>query len=122
MGQILGFDILHGSHDAIADVGIELFELGDEVLHLCAAALLLEWACLRLALVATEQSVTRDIAFVNQTQRTDHLNRHLLHLQEWRDSAKTALENEIHQQRLDDIILMMPQCYLIASKLLCRIE
>ena len=71
MGQILSLDILHGSHDAIADVGIELFELSDEVLHLGAAALLLEWAGLHLALVATEQSVTRDIAFVNQAQRTD---------------------------------------------------
>ena len=66
--------------------------------------------------------ILSDVGFLTQAERTDNGQRHLLHLQLGRHRRELALEGEVHQHRMDKVVLVMAQGYLGAAQLLCNVE
>ena len=77
---------------------------------------------LGLLLVALHFCVGLDVGFLHRAERADDRQWHLPHLQARRHRIETALEGEIHQSCMDEVILMVPEGYLIAAELLSEVE
>ena len=83
---------------------------------------MLEGARLLLWDILTQFGVTTELALLNQAERTNKLQGHLVHLKFGIDSGELAIEDKIHEQGLDDIILVMAEGNLVAAKFLCSVE
>ncbi len=82
----------------------------------------LEWAELFLGFVATERGITAEVGFLYQAQGTNELQGHLIHLQLGVDGGEVTLEDEVHEERFDNVVLMMAESYLVAAEFACSIE
>ena len=63
-----------------------------------------------------------DIGLLTQAKRPDDGKWHLAHAQFDGHGGKMALESEIHQGSMDDVVLMMAKGYLGASQLLGEVK
>jgi len=79
-------------------------------------------AQLRLFLIVVGFGVGPDVVLAAEAERTDDGEGHLAHAQFGRHGGEMALEGEVHQGSMDDIILMMAQGYLGAAEFLGEVE
>ena len=87
----------YGSPERVADIRIERFELADECFDLRARRGVLVWAGLLLADITAKRGVTTQVLLLNQAERTNELQRHLIHLQLGIDGRELAVEDQVHQ-------------------------
>ena len=113
---------LEGTPDAVAHFWVQLFETVVNLLDVRAVRVGLVRTDFLLLLIALQFGVGLDVGLWNEAQRTDDRERHLAHLQQGGHCAETALETEVQQGRMDEIVLMMPEGYLVAAEFLCQIE
>ena len=86
-----------GSPERVADIRIERFELADERFDLRARRGVLIRAGLLLADITAKRGVTTKVFLLNQAERTNELQRHLIHLQLGVDGRELAVEDQVHQ-------------------------
>ena len=113
---------VQGSPDAETGLGVYLFDGVVDAFDCCAVRVSLVGAAFRLFLIASHLSVGFDVGFLYHTERTDDGEWHLTHLQARRHGVETSLEGEIHQCRMDEVVLMVAEGYLVAAEFLCEVE
>ena len=82
----------------------------------------LVWAQLQLFLVVSQFGISFDVLFLYHAQWPDDAQRHLSHAQQGRHGTEASLVEQVHQSRAQQVVLMVAECYLIASQLLCQVE
>ena len=87
----------YGSPERVADMRIERFELADKRFDLRSSRGVLVRARLLLADITAERGVTTQVFLLNQAERTNELQRHLVHLQLGIDGRELAVEDQVHQ-------------------------
>ena len=87
----------YGAPERVADIRIERFELADERFDLRARRGVLIRAGLLLADITAKRGVTTKVFLLNQAERTNELQRHLIHLQLGVDGRELAVEDQVHQ-------------------------
>ena len=113
---------LEGTPDAVAHFWVQLFETVVNLLDVRAVRVGLVGTDFLLLLIALQFGVGLDFRLGNEAERTDDGERHLAHLQQGGHCAESALEAEVQQGGMDDVVLMMAEGYLIAAEFLCQIE
>lgn len=111
-----------GTPEGVADIGVETFKIGDEGFDIRAGGGSLERAGLLLRHKSAECGVPGEVTLLDQTERTDELQRHLVHLKLGIDGRELSLEDQVHEQSLDYIVLVMAESDLVAAELLCGVE
>jgi len=122
MREVLVLDVVESAPDGVDGVGIERLEGTDDIVHIRSMGLVLIRTELLLPMIAPELGIAAQIGLADKTERADHLHRELIHLQEGRDSANSALEREVHQEGMDDIVAMMTEGYLVAAPRLSHLK
>ena len=97
VGQIGRLDIVHGGPDGVADVGIELLQLSDQLLDVGAVGFVFERALFVLLMIALEVRITGQIVLLDQAKRTNHLHWKLIHLKHRSNRSESPLKNQVHQ-------------------------
>ena len=87
----------YGAPERVADIRIERLELADERFDLRARRGVLVRAGLLLADITAKRGVTTKVFLLNQAERTNELQRHLIHLQPGIDGRELAVEDQVHQ-------------------------
>ena len=70
---------------------------------------------LQLFFIALLLGIGTDVCLLAKTERTNDSERHFTHAQLDGHCGEMSLEGEIHQRRMDDVVLMVPQSYLCAT-------
>ena len=108
--------------DAITDLRIHLFHLLVKASDIRPVRLTLVGTELLLLLIALHFSIGLDVLFLYHTQRTDDCQRHPPHFQACWHRAESALEGEVHQCRMQHVVLMVTKGDFVAAKFLSEIE
>jgi hypothetical protein len=93
-----------------------------DVQYGCAVSVVFVRALLELFPVALLLGISPDVSLGAKTKRADDGKRHLPHTEQGRHGAEVSLEGEVHQCGMYDVVLMMPECNLVASYLLGKVE
>lgn len=115
MGKIIRLYIGHACPKAMAGFGIQRLQPGKQLLHVRAVRTGFVGAGLELLPIAPPLGDACQLGLGDETEWADDFHRKLRHLQTGRHCPKGALEGEIHQERLEDIVLMVPEGYLVAA-------
>ena len=62
------------------------------------------------------------VLFLYEAQGTNDGERHLPHLEFGGHCGEMSLEGEVHECRMEDVVVVMSQGYLVAVERLCEIE
>ena len=115
MGKIIRLYIRHARPKAIAGFGIQRLQPGKQLLHVRAVRTGFVGAGLELLPIATPLGDARQLDLGDKAKGANDFHRKLRHLQTGRHRPEGALEGEIHQERLEDVVLMMSEGYLVAA-------
>jgi len=77
---------------------------------------------LELLLITLFFGVCTDIILAAETKRADDGEGHFPHAEQSGHGAEVALEREVHQGRMDDVVLMVAQGNLVTPQLLGEVE
>ena len=113
---------LEGTPDAVAHFGVQLLETVVDLLDVRAVRVCLVGTDFLLLLIALLFGVSLDVSLWDEAERTYDRKRHLAHLQQGGHRAESALEAEVEQDRMDDIVLMVAEGNLVTAEFLCEIE
>ena len=113
---------IQGSPDAEAGFRIHLFHLVVEMFDVCAMRVRLVGTEFLLFLIASHFCVDLDILFLYHAERSDDGQWHLTHLEARWHRVEAPLKGEVHQGCMDEIVLMMAECYLVAAEFLSEVE
>ena len=108
----------HAAPQAVTGFRIQFLQPTKDVLHLRPVGGGFIGTVLHLFPVAPQGCQFLQIGFVHQTERTNEGHVELVHHQLGRHAAECALEGDVHQQSLKDVVHVMPQGNLVASVLL----
>jgi len=106
---------VQGSPDTEAGLRVYLFDGVVKTFYLCTVRVCLIGTAFRLFLIASHLCVCLDVGFLHHTERSDDCEGHLAHLQARRHGVEAALEGEIHQGCMDQVILMVAEGDLVAA-------
>lgn len=118
MRKIKGLDIFRCRKDRLADIGIEGFEVANELFDTCSVGFALERTQFWDTSIAGQLGIAIEVTLVAKAQRTDETERHFLHLQHGRNGTERPLEDEVHEKGLDDIVFVMAKGNLVAAEFL----
>ena len=116
------FPLLQRSPDGIASFGIYLLNVAEESGNGRAVGVVLVGTQLDQLLVLCQFGISGDVGFVDETERADDGQWHLAHLEQGGHRAEASLVDEVHQRGVDDVVAMVSQRNLVATKLLCEVE
>jgi hypothetical protein len=92
------------------------------LLNVSAIGVMLIGTLLELLLITLFFGVSTDIIFGAETKRADDGEGHFPHAEQGGHGAEVSLEREVHQGSMDDVVLMVPQGYLVTPQLLGEVE
>ena len=96
--------------------------MGKQLLCRGAVGGLFEGTLLQLFFIALLFGIGADVGLLTKAERTDDGEWHFAHAELDRHRGKMALEGEIHQGCVDDVVLMMTEGNLRTAKLLSQVE
>ena len=96
--------------------------LSEQVDDGCAIGLVFVRALLELFFIVMLRGILADVGFLTKSQRTDNGEGHFAHTKLNGHGREMALEGEVHQRGVDDVILMMTKRYLGATQILSEVE
>ena len=108
--------------ERVTRLGIGGYDVVEQLAHGGTLGVVLVRAKLFQLLIASQFGIAADVGLCHETKRTDNLQRHLVHLQTGRHGLEAALEEEVHQSRSEQVVLMMTQGNLVATQLLRQVE
>lgn len=121
-GQQLFLHIAHAPPQTVPGFGIHLFQTMQDTFHHAPARLRLVRTILHLLPIVSYRRQFRQIGFVHKAHRADNRHVELLHYQPRRHRTERPLIRNIHQQRFQNIIHVMPQGYFVTPLFLCHSE
>ena len=113
---------LERSPDVVAHLRVHLLQGVVELFDVRAMRVGLIGAELLLFLIPLHLGPRLDVALRDEAQRADDGERHLAHLQTGGHRGEVSLISEVHQCRMDEVVLMMPEGDLVTAEFLCEVE
>ena len=93
--------------EGVTSLCVHLLHLLEKGFCCCTVGILFKGALLQLFLIALLLGVGLDVGFLAEAERTDNGQWHLPHAELGGHRGEVALEGEIHQGGMDNVILMM---------------
>ena len=115
MGKVIRLHIRHARPKAMAGFGIQRLQPDEQIFHVRAVRTGFVGAGLQLLPIAPPLGDARQLGLGDETEWADDFHRKLRHLKTGRHRPEGALEGEIHQERLEDVVLMVSEGYLVAA-------
>ena len=106
----------------ISSFGIDSLKMMKEVCHGGTIGLFLVWAETLLLMEAFLLGYSFDVGFVGKAEWADNLEMVMIHLHERTHGLCFAFEGDIHQIGDDEVVVMMPEGYLIEAFFLRKKE
>ena len=106
---------LHGSPQAVSCLGIELFQAMEHFINILAPCLCFVWTRRFLFLKAQAHGHLTDVFLGYEAQGPDDAQRIVAHRHAGLHGRDGALEGHVHQQRGDEVVLMMSQGNLVVA-------
>ena len=113
---------LERSPDVIAHLRVHLLKGVVELFDVRAMRVGLVGTELLLFLIPLYLGPRLDVALRDEAKRADDGERHLAHLQSGGHCGEVSLIGEVHQCRMDEVVLMMPEGDLVTAEFLCEVE
>ena len=101
---------------------VDGFQFFVEVPHGCALAVVFVGAQLDLFLIVPQFGIAADVCLLDETERPDDGQGHLLHLQPGRHGAEASLKEQVHQCCVEQVVLMVPEGDFVAPQRLRQVE
>ena len=118
MRQQLLLHIAHRTPQAVPRLRVQFFQPPEDVGDVRAPGVVLVGAGFQLGGPVAQAGQGGDVRLVHQAERADKGDGELAHPEQRRHGGEGALVGEVHQQRLQDVVHVVPQGNLVAFALL----
>ena len=116
-GQVLLLYVGHAVPQVAAQLRADGLQLVQNVPYFGAVRAFLIRAVLLLPGIVARAAQLHKVVLGDEAERADYCHVEFLHGQPGRHGGKRALEGHVHEQSLEEVILVMAEGYLVAASL-----